>query len=69
VGATGLRKPYDLQQTSVKNSLENFYEAVRYGYAPTVGADEGTSVVEACALIVDGARLFAAEGTTIAANR
>jgi hypothetical protein len=69
LGATGLRKPHDLQETSVKNSLENFYEAVRCGHAPTIGADEGTAVVEACALIVDGARLCAAEGTTIAASR
>jgi predicted dehydrogenase len=69
MGATGLGKPYALQETSVKNSLENFYDAVRYGYAPTIGADEGTEVIEACSLVIEGGRVFAAEGTTIAAIR
>ena len=53
----------------MKNSVENFYDAVRNGYAPTIGAEEGTDVIEACSLIIEGARLFAAEGTTVAAVR
>jgi predicted dehydrogenase len=69
LSATGLGKPYGLQETSVKNSLENFYDAVRHGHAPTVGADEGTDVIEACYMIIDGAQRFAAEGDGIAASR
>jgi predicted dehydrogenase len=69
LGATGLRKPYALQETSVKNSLESFYNAVRYGYAPVIGADEGTAVIEACFRIIDGARRFAGERDIVAASR
>jgi predicted dehydrogenase len=69
LGATGLGKPYVLQEASVKNSLENFYSAVRSGYSPTISADEGTAVIEACCLIVDGARRFAHEGDRLAATR
>jgi predicted dehydrogenase len=69
LGAAGLRKPYALQDTSVKNSLENFYNAVRYGYAPVVGADEGAAVIAACFRIIDGARRFSAERDLVAASR
>jgi predicted dehydrogenase len=69
VGATGLGKPYALQETSVKNSLENFYNAVRNGHAPTVGADEGTEVIEACSMIIEGGLRFAADGDRVAASR
>jgi predicted dehydrogenase len=69
LGATGLRTPYDLQVISVKNSLDNFYNAVRSGHSPTVGAAEGTAVIEACCLIIDGARRFAREEDMVAAAR
>jgi len=69
LGAVGLRTPYGLQETSVKNSLENFYSAVRHGHAPTVGADQGTAVIEACCQMIDGARQFAREENSVAAVR
>ncbi|HWE51145.1 MAG TPA: Gfo/Idh/MocA family oxidoreductase [Bryobacteraceae bacterium] len=69
LGATGMAKPYDLQVASVTNSVENFYNAVRRGEAPTVSADEGTAVIEACWMIIDGALRYATEGHSIAAGR
>jgi len=69
LGATGLAKPYDLQTASVRNSIENFYNAVRHGNAPTVGADEGTDVIEACWMIIDSGLRYATEGHDIAAGR
>src|SRR6185312_9125292 len=69
IGATGLGKPYALQETSVKNSLESFYKAVRYDYSPVVGAEEGTAVIEACLRIINGARQFTGERDVVAAGR
>jgi predicted dehydrogenase len=69
LGATGLRKSYGLQETSVKNSLESFYHAVRYDSPPIVGADEGTDVIDACFRIIEGARHFTSERDVVAASR
>lgn len=69
-GATSLGRPYSLQETSVKNSLENFYNAVRYGYEPTVGAREGTEVIKACCMMIEGAKTFTlAKEDLLAASR
>lgn len=56
--ATGFGKPYNLQDLAVRNSIETFYGAVRGGYAPLIGAEQGTNVIEACHMIIDSARRF-----------
>jgi predicted dehydrogenase len=66
MGSTGLGKPYLLQDMAVRNSLESFYNAVRSGHAPVIGAEQGTNVVEACHMIIDGARRFAEEREPVA---
>lgn len=68
-GALGFGKPYSLQETSVKNSLEDFYTAVRLGHEPTVGAHQGTAVIEACCLMIDQARQFVENGERCVASR
>ena len=66
LGSTGLGKPYVLQDMAVRNSLESFYNALRSGHAPLIGAEQGTNVVEACHMIIDGARRFAEEREPVA---
>jgi predicted dehydrogenase len=69
LGATGLGTPYGLQETSVQNSIQDFYSAVRAGHEPTAGAGQGSDVVDACLRIAAGALHFARAGEAIAANR
>jgi predicted dehydrogenase len=70
LGTVGLRSPYQMQNVSVKNSLAAFYQALRSGCAPVIGGAEGTAVVEACELVINSARVFAAQiGVERVANR
>lgn len=44
--------PYPTQYASMDGSIRAFYDALRRGVRPPVGAPEGTAVVEACELAV-----------------
>jgi len=70
LGTVGLRPSYQMQNFSVKNSLADFYQALRSGRPPVIGVAEGTAVVEACELVINSARVFASQiGGERVANR
>ena len=65
LAAVGLRPAYDMQNFSVRNSLADFYQALRQERAPAVGAPQGTAVVEACEMVIDGAMTFLSQSERV----
>ena len=68
LGAAGLARPYQLQTAAINASVAAFYRALAAGRDPRIGATEGTAVVEACQMTIDGAYAYLAqtEGRVVA---